>query len=137
MPPTLNTCLAAVCVTVAAWAGPAHAQTSAGASAPVPQIRLYAVEIRTGPNWDQAKPAHEQAKFREHSANLKKLRDAGHIVIGARYSDKGLLVFSAHAAADVKAMMDQDPSIAAGTFTYDVHDFNVFYPGAVPGRPAR
>jgi hypothetical protein len=42
---------------------------------------------------------------------------------------------SAAAAAEVHAMMAQDPSIAAGTFRYAVHPLAVFYPGTVEGRP--
>jgi hypothetical protein len=40
-------------------------------------------------------PAHEQSWFREHSANLRRLREDGSLVLGARYADKGLVVLSA------------------------------------------
>lgn len=33
--------------------------------------------------------------------------------------------------------MEQDPSMSAGTFVYEVHDFNVFYSGTVQSRPRR
>ena len=95
-----------------------------------PEARLFAVEITVGPNWDSEKIANEQAYFKEHSANLKQLRAAGQIVMGARYSDNGLIVISATSADEVKTMMDKDPSITAGTFTYEVHDMFVFYPWA-------
>lgn len=95
------------------------------------ELQLFAVEIKVGPNWDDSKSPYEQAFFQEHSANLKSLREAGHIVMGARYSDIGLVVFSAKSAEDVMAMMSQDPSMSAGTFKYEVHVFNVFYPGLV------
>ncbi len=114
------------------------AQPTAGASAPAEvEMRLFAVEIKVGPKWDSTRPPNEQAQFREHSATLKRLRDAGHIVVGARYADKGLLVFTARGAADVRTLMDADPSMAAGTFSYEVHDFNVFYPGTLPARARR
>ena len=45
--------------------------------------------FKTGPKWDSAKAPNEQAFFREHSANLAKLRAAGTIVMGARYADIG------------------------------------------------
>lgn len=93
--------------------------------------KLFAVEIRVGSNWDGSKPANEQEFFSQHSANLKRLREAGHIVMGARYSDIGLIIFSAHSAEEVRAWMAQDPSIAAETFRYEVHALNVFYPGLV------
>lgn len=94
-------------------------------------LQLFAVEVRVGPNWDDSKQAHEQAYFSEHSANLKQLRSEEHIIMGARYSDVGLLVFSARSIDEVRAMMDQDPSMTAGTFVYEVHPFSVFYPGLV------
>ena len=113
------------------------AQTDNGSDKTEPELHLFAVEVRVGPNWDNAKAPGEQAFFSEHSANLKRHRDAGHIVMGARYSDIGLIIFSAASADAVKAMMDEDPSMAAGTFRYAVHAMNVFYPGLVqPGsRP--
>lgn len=93
--------------------------------------KLFAVEIKVGPNWDSAKKPHEQAFFKEHSKNLKKLRESGHIVMGARYSDIGLIIFSATSVEQVKTFMEKDPSMSAGTFKYEVHKFNVFYPGHV------
>jgi uncharacterized protein YciI len=131
-------CGAALMAMLLAGAGPLGAQPAAGASSPAEvETRLFAVEIKVGPKWDGTRPPNEQAQFREHSATLKRLRDAGHIVVGARYADKGLLVFTARSAADVRTLMDADPSMAAGTFSYEVHDFNVFYPGTLPARGRR
>ena len=123
--------LVAIAVLPVAWAQP----SSAASTAPIaPPSNLYAVEIKTGPNWDSAKSANEQAHFREHSANLKKMRGQGNIVLGARYADKGLVVVQAVSADDVHAMMKQDPSIQAKTFVYELHEFNVFYGGAVQSK---
>jgi uncharacterized protein YciI len=121
----------------AAAAAAASGQATPGAEPPAVEPRLYAVEIRVGPKWDAAKPAGEQAYFREHSANLRKLREGGQLVLGARYGDKGLVVVSAPSAEAARALIDADPSIAHGTFSYELHEFRVFYPGAVPARSAR
>ena len=102
------------------WAGPADDSLS-----------LFAVEITVGPNWDSDKAPNEQAYFQEHSKNLRQLRDAGLIVLGARYSDVGLIIFSAKSADEVHGLMDRDPAMDAGTFQYEVHPFNAFYPGTV------
>ena len=118
----------ALLLTVAAATASAE---EAAASVAASSGRLYAVEIRTGPAWDQAKPAHEQAWFKEHSAHLRKLREQGGLVLGARYSDKGFIVLRAASAEEARAMMDQDVSIRNATFRYELHDFNVFYGGAV------
>jgi uncharacterized protein YciI len=98
-------------------------------------LPLFAIELTVGPKWDAAKPPQDQPFFREHSANLARLREAGSVVIGARYADKGLVVVAAPTIEAAQAMMDGDPSIAAGTFVFDVHPFNVFYGGTIEPRP--
>jgi len=116
-------------------AGVSQAETPPAPAEPG-ALPLFAVEVRVSPRWDPSKKPHEQALFREHSANLKVLREAGHLVMGARYSDVGLLILQAKTEADARAMIDADPSIAAGTFTYQIHPFSVFYPGTL-GSPVR
>ena len=106
-------------------------QRTSVASAAEAAEKLFAVEIKIGPNWDSSMPPNEQKFFSEHSANLKRLREEGPIVLGARYSDIGLIIFSASSAEEVRALMSQDPSMTAGTFRYEVHLLNVFYPGLV------
>jgi uncharacterized protein YciI len=113
---------------------PLRAQSPAAAPS-APQPFLYAVEFKTGSSWDAAKPPGEQAHFRDHSANLKKLRDQGSLVLGARYSDKGLIVLQAASEDEAHAMIRQDPSVQARVFAYELHPFNVFYGGTVAPRP--
>jgi hypothetical protein len=95
---------------------------------------LFAVEITIGPKWDPTKPAQDQHYFREHSSNLKRIRDAGALVMGARYSDKGLLVLAARDESHARSMMEEDPSIRAEVFSYQLHPFSVFYGGTVSPR---
>lgn len=116
-----------------AAAAPAIAQTAEAAA----ELPLFAVEIKTGPKWDAAKPPPEQAYFREHSAHLKQLRDAGHIRLGARYADKGLIVLAASTMAEARAWIDADPSMQHGTFAYELHPFAVFYGGSVAPQRRR
>lgn len=111
----------------------AFAQTPASPPAAVPP--LYAAIFKTGPKWDPAKPPNEQPFFREHSANLAKLRAAGSILIGARYADVGLIVVPAAGEAEARKLFEADPSVSAGTFALEIHRFSVFYPGTV-GAPA-
>lgn len=111
-------------------------RAQAPAPPPAPPAPLYAAVFKTGAKWDAAKPPNEQPFFREHSANLAKLRAAGTIVMGARYADVGLVVLSAATEAEARRLFDGDPSIAAGTFMLDVQRFSVFYPGYVGTPPA-
>jgi uncharacterized protein YciI len=94
--------------------------------------KSFAVEIRIGPGWDPDKAPGQQRAFAEHSAHLRELREAGRIVFGSRYSDVGLLVIMAESEEAVRALMDDDPSMAAGTFRYDVFPMNIFYPWREP-----
>jgi uncharacterized protein YciI len=116
---------------------PVDAQTAPPANVTEPAMNLYAIEIRVGAGWDSTKPPNEQAHFREHSANLKRLRDEGRLVLGARYSDKGLVVVRAASDQEAHAMMAEDPSIRARVFAYELHPFKVFYGGTVQPAPRR
>jgi uncharacterized protein YciI len=120
------------------FAAPVVAQAPAAApAATAPALPLFAVEIKVGPKWDAGKPPQEQAFFREHSAHLRRLREAGSLVMGARYSDKGLVILAAASLEQARALMAEDPSIGAGTFAIEVHPFAVFYSGTVQAPPRR
>ncbi len=95
---------------------------------------LFAVEFKTGKRWDNTKHAHEQAYFADHSASLKRLREQGKLLIGARYGDKGLFIVSAASAEELRALIEADPAVQHATFSYEMHPFNVFYPGCVGSR---
>jgi hypothetical protein len=112
--------------TAAAQQRPSSPAPPAPSAAP-----LFAVEFRTGPAWVKDKPANEQQYFREHSANLNRLRKAGQLVVGARYADKGLMIFTAATADDVRREIDSDPSVEAGVFEYELHPFRVHFPGCL------
>ena len=116
---------------IAATSGIAQVRQTAAIEQNLP---LFAVEIKVGSKWDQSKPPQEQQYFREHSANLKRLRDAGSLIIGARYSDKGLVILAAQSEEEARAMMDVDPSMKAEVFKYELHPFGVFYSGTVNQR---
>lgn len=119
----------------------AAGQPAAGGSSPAPAVPeprpLFAVEIRTGPAWDASKPPPAQALFREHSAHLRRLREEGQLLVGARYADKGMLWVAAADVAAARAMFEADPSIKAGTFVFELHPLAVFYGGCVQPAPRR
>lgn len=113
------------------------AQPTAPAPATDPSSKLFAVELKTGPRWVAGKPPPEQEHFREHSANLRMLREQGRLVLGARYSDKGFIVLAADSESAARAMMEQDPAIRNGIFSYELHPFAVFYGGSVQPQPRK
>lgn len=117
--------------------GAAAAQVAepAPASSSPAQAKVYAVEYRIGPRWRADKPAGDQEHFRDHSAHLRSLREQGSLVLGARYGDKGLILLSAGSEAAARAMVEQDLAVRNGIFSYELHEFSVFYGGAVQPRP--
>jgi uncharacterized protein YciI len=110
-----------------------HARDAPGLESAQADVRmsLFAIEFTTGPTWVADKPANEQRYFREHSANLQALRESGALVVGARYGDTGLVIVEAVSIAAARTLVERDPSIAAGTFRYEVHPLSVFYGGAL------
>ncbi|HRQ66057.1 MAG TPA: YciI family protein [Xanthomonadaceae bacterium] len=133
LPAALLFLLPMACVT----SGQVHAESPDESAREVAAPVLFAVEFRTGPNWDHERPAHEQSWFREHSANLRRLRENGSLILGARYADKGLVVLSAISEDEAHAMVRRDPSVEHGVFRYELHRFMVFYPGTVGAMPER
>jgi uncharacterized protein YciI len=127
----LGALLALSVATAAGWAQPSPAPAAAASAPAVPALRWFAIELRTGPRWDAAKPPQEQAGFREHSAHLRTLRQQGHIAMGARYGEVGLIVVRAANAVEAKALFDADPTVQQQVFAITVQEMGVFYPGWV------
>ena len=102
--------------------------------------RVFAVTVRTGPGWDAAKPPGAQPHFKEHSANIQRLRTSGALVLGGRTGDIGLLLVRAASEAEARALFDADPSVSAGTFRLEIAEWRTFAPGCVEtpsSQPAR
>lgn len=101
------------------------------AQADSPTAKLYVVHFLTGPAWLADKPFQEQAHAAEHSQNLRRLRESGALLIGARYADKGMIVLRADSDAQARAEIEADPAIGAGVFRYEIAEFRPFYGGCV------
>ncbi len=98
--------------------------------------RFFAVEFRPGAKWDAAKPPQEQPGFGDHSQNLQRMRKEGRILLGGRYSDRGLLVLSGVSEDEIRALFAADPTISSGVFVFDVWEFRPFYAGCVGSKPS-
>lgn len=92
---------------------------------------LFLVQFSLGPAWDPAKGPAEQDAFAEHSGNLGRLRGEGRIVLGARYSDKGMIVLRAATEEAARAEIEADPGVVAGIFTFELHALAPFYGGCL------
>jgi uncharacterized protein YciI len=100
------------------------AGTTAAQAPPAP---LFVVHFETGPNWNKSLAPSDQPSFREHSANLNRLRKEGTIVFGARYGDLGMIFLKADTLDAAKALMQADPGVQSGIFSYRIAPLQVFY----------
>lgn len=74
---------------------------------------------------------NDQPYFKEHSAFLAKLRKENTIVIGARYSDTGMIVFQAMDLESAKNLLLEDVALQKQLFNVEVHPFNAFSKGCI------
>lgn len=86
----------------------------------------FILHYTPGPEWEHDKPPNEQAFFAEHSRFLASLRTSGRANIGGRYSDKGMIIFSARDQAQADSLLSTDPSVTHGTFTAELHSIRFF-----------
>ncbi|MBX2895118.1 MAG: hypothetical protein KF763_06735 [Cyclobacteriaceae bacterium] len=96
-----------------------------------PSDSLYIVTYTIGTAWDVSKQPTEQPWFKEHSANLSKLRKDGIIKAGARYADKGIIVVTAKSLANAQEIVFADAAVINKLFVADVQKLNVFYEGCL------
>jgi uncharacterized protein YciI len=126
--------LAAVAVASFAFGGSAPAQE---AEPPGPPQAHFLVEYTTGPAWISDKPFPEQAHAADHSANLRRLRGEGTLVLGARHGDKGMVILRSGSEAAARAEVESDAAVASGVFVYTIEELRTFYGGCIepPAAP--
>ena len=90
-----------------------------------------ALVFTTGPAWDTSKSPNAQAQFGSHSANLRRLREAGVIVAGGRFGAYGLILVRAPGIDSAHAMLLPDSSIVVGTFKVEVTRWSTIYEGTI------
>lgn len=111
----------------------AFAAQTPSPSPSLPPAKLFAVVFRTGPAWDAAKPPGEQLHFKDHSANIGRLKTEGRLVVGGRFSDMGLILVKAATKEEAQSLVDRDPSVAGGVFKAEVHPWSTFAAGCLEG----
>lgn len=90
-------------------------------------IALYTV----GESWDMEKQPNEQIYFKEHSGFLSKLRKEKQIILGARYSDTGMIILKADDLEAAKIILNQDIALQKKLFNVVIYPFNTFYNGCI------
>jgi uncharacterized protein YciI len=72
---------------------------------------FHVVLLRSGPEWDSARPMEEQPGWTEHAAFMEDLVENGFLVMGGPLPD-GLRVVhavEAYSEEDVRATLSEDP----------------------------
>ena len=103
------------------------AVATAAEVAPTTPPPLFVVHFETGPSWNKSLAPSDQSGFREHSANLNRLRKEGTIVFGARYGDLGMIFLKAETLEAAKSLLEVDPGVRSGIFSYRIAPLRVFY----------
>ncbi|MCD6065947.1 MAG: hypothetical protein K0S33_773 [Bacteroidetes bacterium] len=89
--------------------------------------RSYFVVLYTiSAGWDTTKQFHEQVFAAEHSDYLSKLRKEKTIVMGARYSDTGMIIIKAKNETEAREITGKDPAIQNNLFKTQVFFLNRF-----------
>ena len=96
-------------------------------AAETPPSPLFVVHFETGPSWNKSLAPPDQPGFREHSVNLNRLRKEGTIVFGARYGDLGMIFLKADTLDAAKAVVEADPGVRSGIFSYRIAPLRSFY----------
>ncbi|MEM8998763.1 MAG: DUF5694 domain-containing protein [Bacteroidota bacterium] len=92
----------------------------------------YFVALYTlGERWDTSKPPSKQVYFGAHSAFLSKLRSEKQIIVGARYSDTGMIILKSESLEKAKETLHADLAIKNKLFQIEIHPFNAFYGGKI------
>ena len=98
---------------------------------PQPPAQMFALLFRTGAGWDTTKPPTAQPHFATHSANLRRLREAGSIVAGGRFGAHGLILVRAPSRDSAAALLTPDSSLAVGTFAVEITPWRTIYEGTI------
>ena len=102
-----------------------------------PADSLYIVTYTTGSLWDHTKKVNEQPYFKDHSANLSKLRTEGVITAGARYGDKGIIFIKAQSMLAAREFVLSDPAVINKLFMADIQKVFVYYDGCIEKNKSR
>jgi hypothetical protein len=107
------------------------AQTQSSSPQQAPPKQYFIGIFSRGPEWMADKQANEQVGFKEHSANLQRLRTEKRIPLGGRYSDKGMVIVEAKDEAEARSFFESDVMVQKKIFTLELHQFRPFYKGSI------
>lgn len=141
MPPRYSSFLfalvGALALTAAASRSAATGDPGNAAETPPPDPMLFIVHFSIGPAWVAERPFSEQDHAREHSGNLRRLREEGALLLGARYGDQGMVILRSASEIAARAEIEMDAAVRAGVFTYEISELRPFFDGCVTREPVQ
>jgi uncharacterized protein YciI len=112
--------------------GQAQSASQAAPPAAAPQLpegmsQYYLVFLRRGPAWTAAVTPESSKVSQGHMANLQRLTKEGTLVVAGPLMEPlgdpviaGILILRVSSAAAAKALVEGDPAVKAGRFTYEM-----------------
>lgn len=108
-------------------AGEAAAAVEPHADAPAPPMKMkryFLALLHKGPTWAPGESAEVLALQEGHLANIRRLADAGKLVLAGPFEEagdlRGLFVLDAASIEEARALCDSDPAIAAGRLRVEI-----------------
>ncbi len=78
-----------------------------------------------GPKWTPEETPETRKLLEEHLANIRKMGEAGKLVIAGPFTDdgdlRGLYVFRVGSPEEAKALVESDPAVKAGRLRFELH----------------
>lgn len=78
-----------------------------------------------GPKWTPGDTAETRKLQEEHMANIRRMGEAGKLVIAGPFTDngdlRGLYVFRVASPEEARALVESDPAVKAGHLRFELH----------------
>ena len=90
----------------------------------------YVALIQHGPAWVPGKQVWEQGRpVQQHLVAMRELYISGQLLLGGpyRHTPGGVAVLEADSHAAAVAIMDADPAVRAGVFSYELHALRAYF----------
>ena len=118
----IASCLA---LAVALRAVAAETAKPASAAPAFEMVTYYFGLLTRGPNAATGTPEERQQIQAAHLANIKRLHDAGKILVAGPFADngewRGIFIYKCASLEEAKTLADTDPAVQAGRLKIEIH----------------
>jgi uncharacterized protein len=85
----------------------------------------YVGFLYRGARWTPGETPESRKLQEEHMANIRRMGEAGKLVIAGPFTDdgelRGLYVFRVASAEEARALVESDPAVKAGRLRFEIH----------------